>query len=362
MRKTEYELEVKERTKDIQACRKDLLMCSRTLSAFLVILIFAGIVILSASCRKQEKDAGPPETIRIGAYKGEYAALVWVAESEGFFAKYGLKAEVTGFESGVAAVEALMAGTQDVATAADSVFVSKALALASTSEIRILGGIARSESIKIVARKDRGITKPVDLKGKKIAYTSKSPAHYFLGRYLLYQHIDPRSVTIVDLPPLKLIEAISQGSVDAAIIWEPYAWRIKQNMADNVDSWPAQSDQQFSFLLICKIGYAENHPEAAKKLFRALNDAEALLRKDPPRAQQILARRLSLDERYLASAWRENIFGLSLDQALLLAMEDQTRWAIARGLAPAGKPFNYLKSVYPEPLVSVRPDAVILYP
>ncbi len=353
--------EVEARAKDIQARRKALLVGSGTLSAFLLTLIFIAIVILSPSCGKQEKTAGPPETIRIGAYKGEYAALVWVAESEGSFAKYGLTAEVTGYESGIAAVEALMAGAQDVATAADSVFVSKALALASISDIRLLGAIAKSESIKIVARKDRGITKPVDLKGRKIAFTAKSPAHYFLDRFLLYQHIDPRAVTIVDLPPLKLIEAISQGSVDAAITWEPYAWRIKQNPAVKVNSWPAQSDQQFSFVLICKTEYAEKHAETARKLFRALNDAELLLRTNPPRARRILAQRLSLDERYLASAWGENIFELSLDHALLLALEDQTRWAIAGGLAPAGKPFNYLKSIYHEPLRSVKPEAVTLY-
>ena len=96
-------------------------------------------------------------------------------------------------------------------------------------------------------------------------------------------------------------------------------------------------------------------------MFRALTDAEALVRKDPTRAQQVLARRLALDERYLVSVWSKHIIGLSLDQSLFVAMEDQARWAITRGFAPGGKPLNYLKSIYQEPLASVKPDAVTLF-
>jgi ABC-type nitrate/sulfonate/bicarbonate transport system substrate-binding protein len=326
------------------------------------VMIIVCAALFTAGCRDKadvERDTGKLETIRIGAYKGELATLVWVAESEGFFAKHGLKAQVTGFESGVAAVAALTTGTQDVATAADSVFVSESLG--NNSKLGILGVIALSDSIEIIARIDRGISSPADLKGKKIALTSKSPANYFLDRYLLYQHVDPRTVTIVDLPPLKLIEAILNGRVDAAIIWEPYARNIKQKLAGNALSWPAQSDQQFYFLLICGTDFAEKRPEAAKKMFRALTDAEVLVRKDPTRAQQALARRLALDERYLVSVWSKHIIRLSLDQSLFVAMEDQTRHAIARGVAPGGKPLNYLKSIYQEPLAAVRPDAVTLY-
>jgi NitT/TauT family transport system substrate-binding protein len=325
------------------------------------VMIIVCAVLFTAGCRDKEveEDIEKLETVRIGAFKGEIAALVWVAESEGFFKKYGLNAQVTGFESGVAAVEALMAGTQDIATAADSVFVSKSLK--DNSKIRILGVIALSDSIEIVARSDRGISLPADLKGKKIALTGKAPSHYFMDRYLLYHQIDPRTVTIVDLPPLKVIEAITKGSVDAAITWEPYVWNIKQKLADKVRSWPAQSDQKFHFLLICGTDFTEKRSPAAKKMFRALADAEVLVRKDPTRVQQALARRLALDDGYLVSVWPKHVIGLSLNQSLFVAMEDQARWAIARGFAPGDKPLNYLKSIHQEPLASVRPDAVTLY-
>ncbi len=325
----------------------------------MLILIF---LLLSAGCRDKADvggNAGKLETVRIAAFKGELATLVWVADGEGLFAKHGLDARVTGFESGVAAVDAVVAGTQDVATAAEFAFVSHTLA--GNSTMRILSEINRSESIEILARADRGIASPADLRGKRIAVTRGSAAEYFLYLYLLFHHLDPQSVTIVDLPPPQLVGAISQGSVDAAITWQPNVWKIQQELAGAVLSWPAQSDQQFYFLLLCETEFAEKRLHAVIKMIRALNDAETLVRREPARARRIVGRRLALDERYLASVWSKHTFGLTLEQALLVFMEDQARWAAAEGFAPAGRSLNYLKSLYQEPLASVKPDAVTLY-
>ncbi len=324
-----------------------------------VIFLIIGLLSSLISCSKKEQAAVPLETIRIGAFKGEFAALIWLADSEGFFVKYGLKADVTGYESGVAAVEALMAGNQDIATAADSVFVNKTFE--HKTDMAILAEIARSDSFAIVVRKDSGISAPIDLKGRRIALTSQTPSQYFLDRYLVYQHIDPRTVMLVNLPPLKLIEAITEGSIEAVITWEPYVWQIEQKLAGKTISWPAQAEQQFHFLLISASEFTEKRPETAKKLIQALAEAEDLIRKDPIRARQILMQRLSFQEDYLAKVWSKHIIGLSLDQTLLVAMEDKARWAIMKGLVPGAKPLNYLRSIYREPLMSVRPAAVTLY-
>lgn len=313
------------------------------------------------ACTPPPQQAGPAEAVRIAAFNGELAALVWLAESEGFFTRHGLQATVTGFPSGVASVDDLLAGNEDVATAADSVFVSKSLAPGNGGTLKILAEIARSESIQIVARLDRGIAAPADLSGKRIALTRQTPSAYFLDRYLLYNLIDQRSVTIVDLPPLGVVEAVVRGDVDAAVTWEPYVWDIEQRLAGNGRSWSAQSSQQFHFLLIGTADFAEKRPQAATKLFQALAEAEALIRADPERARSTLARRLTLDKRYLASVWPKHIVGLSLDQALLVSLEDQARWQIAEQLAPAARPPNYLQSISSAPLVSVKPDAVSLF-
>jgi ABC-type nitrate/sulfonate/bicarbonate transport system substrate-binding protein len=52
------------------------------------------------------------------------------------------------------------------------------------------------EAILIIARKDRGIAVPADLRGKKIGVVSTTAAHFFLDTYLATSFIDPKEVHV----------------------------------------------------------------------------------------------------------------------------------------------------------------------
>ena len=49
---------------------------------------------------------------------------------------------------------------------------------------------------------------------------------------------------------------------------------------------------------------------------------------------------------------------MSLDQSLILALEDESRWAIKRGLVREMNIPNYLDFIYLDGLTSVKPEAV----
>jgi NitT/TauT family transport system substrate-binding protein len=51
---------------------------------------------------------------------------------------------------------------------------------------------------------------------------------------------------------------------------------------------------------------------------------------------------------------------LGLDQSLLLALEEEARWAIANRLVPGTQVPNYLEFIHPEALSAVRPRSVFL--
>jgi NitT/TauT family transport system substrate-binding protein len=51
-------------------------------------------------------------------------------------------------------------------------------------------------------------------------------------------------------------------------------------------------------------------------------------------------------------------FALSLDQSLVLAMEDEGRWMINNNLTNAEKLPDFRNYIYPEGLMQVKPDAV----
>ncbi len=54
----------------------------------------------------------------------------------------------------------------------------------------------------------------------------------------------------------------------------------------------------------------------------------------------------------------KNNFILSLSQVLIIAMEDEARWAIKNNLTDATEVPNYLDYIYFDALEAVKPDAV----
>ena len=67
------------------------------------------------------------------------------------------------------------------------------------------------------------------------------------------------------------------------------------------------------------------------------------------------------DDRYLPAhlpGWADFNFKVGLQQSLLVTLEDQARWSMARGYAPAGPLPNLLPHLYLDALLAVQPERV----
>ena len=56
--------------------------------------------------------------------------------------------------------------------------------------------------------------------------------------------------------------------------------------------------------------------------------------------------------------WKEGKFTLFLDQALIVSLEDQARWAIKNELTDATGVPNYLNYIYLDTLEAVKPKSM----
>jgi hypothetical protein len=56
--------------------------------------------------------------------------------------------------------------------------------------------------------------------------------------------------------------------------------------------------------------------------------------------------------------WKQNQFSLSLDQSLILAMQDESRWLISNNLTTATSIPNFQNYIYIDGLNSVKPQSV----
>jgi NitT/TauT family transport system substrate-binding protein len=56
--------------------------------------------------------------------------------------------------------------------------------------------------------------------------------------------------------------------------------------------------------------------------------------------------------------WQDFRFAVKLDQALVLALEEESRWAVKKGLVKRTDTPDYLDYIYMDGLESVKPKAV----
>ena len=309
------------------------------------------VVFSSSACAPQI------ESITVAYSRFESTALFWIAYDQDFFRANGLNVTPREYASGVSAVDGMVNGEANLAIGANEYpLVGRAF---SNTKISTVATVAKSEFIYVIGRRDRGITKPTDLKGKKIGTTMRTIAEFYLGRFLELNGMDLRDVTLVDVEtPEEWVNAVVAGDIDAVATAQPYANSARDKLGANAIVWSAQSHQPLQTQVIATDAWIIQHPELIVRFLRALTSAEEFVIKNPTEAKAIVQKRLGLDAAYMDTVWSQNQFSLTLDESLMLAMEDEARWMIANNLTTENQVPNFLDYISEDALMHVKPNAV----
>jgi NitT/TauT family transport system substrate-binding protein len=179
-----------------------------------------------------------------------------------------------------------------------------------------------------------------------------------LGTFLAFNHLSLKDVALVDLNPAQMARAISNGDVDAIIVWDPYTYQIKKLLGENAIGWSGQSGQDFYFLLITREDIIKDNPLAINRFLKAMVQAEEFIIRANKEAKKIIASRLNTEPTYIQSVWAKNRFTVYLLQDILIAMEDEAGWMIKNHLTDKAKIPNYLHFIYLNGLKLVKPKGV----
>lgn len=332
-------------------------MTHRTMSRMVFGIIFLlTLTGMTASCRKPEKSAGPPEKVTIAYSTAFTAALVHIAFAKDFFTEEGLAATPQPHAFGKMALDAVIEGKADLATAADTPVM---FAVMGGRKIAILAVIQTSDmDTGIVARRDRGISKPSDLKGKTIGVTLGTTSDFFTEVFLIVHGIDRKQVTIIDLKPDEMAAALVTGKIDAASSWNPVLTQLQKDLKNNGLTFYDKTLYTGAFCAVAGQDFVKQHPEAVKKFLRALIRAETFVKQHPEESRRLVAKFVKTDEALVDEIWDIYHFRVTLDQALLVDLEDQTRWAMKYRLTTRRDMPNYLDFIDVDGLRAVKPEAV----
>ncbi len=322
----------------------------------LILILLISLTFGLAACNKTETATGPREKMTIAYWTGPSAALVQIAFAKNYFTEEGLEATPQPHPFGKIALGAVLDGNADIATVADTPIV---LAVTGGKPIYVLAVIqTANRNEAIIASRDRGIARPSDLKGKRIGVTSGTNSDFFAYSFLTANGIDLSQVKVIDLRPDEMLYALSKGKVDAVSTWNPNLQLIRKTLGSRVTIFYNEAVYTETFCLAAKQDFVKAHPEAIKKVLRALVRAESFVNKEQDESRRIVSESSKIDKALLDETWSAYSFKVALNQSLLVTLEDTTRWALMRKLAIGKGVPNYLDFIYLTGLQAVRPEAV----
>lgn len=221
--------------------------------------------------------AGAEEvTINIGYQPIVEPAIV--PQADGTYEKVtGAKINWQKFDGGADVIAALASGSIDIGYVGSSPLAAAASRELPFETIYVAGLISEAEALAV-----RGIDKPEDLAGKKIATPFVSTAHYSLLTALKHWKIDPKSVQVLNLRPPEIAAAWERGDIDGAYVWDPVLTQLKKNgtvLADSADvaKWGGPT---FDAWIVSK-KFAEQHPDVVTAFVKVTGDATAAYRANP---------------------------------------------------------------------------------
>lgn len=314
---------------------------TRRARSLMTVLLAAGfavsVALITPGCGK------PPTTkLRIGAYPSEMSAPIAVAGEKGFFRANGLEVAVTTHQTGVAAVNSLLAGEVDVATAADYVFATTSF---TAPDLRLLASIDRIQLTWFVTSRSSGISKTADLKGRSVGVPAGTVAEYALGSSLNRERLKLQDVSVINLAPKDMGEALRSGSVEAVVVWDPVAYELKEALGEDAVSWSTIGTQEFFLTMVSTEGDLKERPEMSERLMHSMLGAVDFIKGHPDEAKRIVSKAYGLGMPYLDYAWPNNHFEVSLTQGLMFQLDMEARWFEESGLAGASTAPDYLELI-----------------
>ena len=293
--------------------------------------------------------------LALAVSSGPVSLPIYVAQARGFFRDEGLELKLRECASGRECYQWLQDGQVDIATAAELLV---ATGIANRRDLAIVATISTSSyQIKLVARRSAQIVEAPQIRGKRVGTVPGSSAEYFLDNWLVFNDIDPAQVSVVGLPPDKLVAALEARSVDAIAIWEPLASSAALALGGDAITFASPRVYTQHFNLVGTRTTLSRREDDVVRLLRALVRAQRDIQEQPEAARALLAQRLHLAPAVAATMMENQDYRVRLDQSLVTTMQGEARWA-AHNAGGARGSTDMLRAIDAAPLLRVDAAAV----
>ncbi|MDJ0899277.1 MAG: ABC transporter substrate-binding protein [Xenococcus sp. MO_188.B8] len=250
-------------------------------SILLMLATFVSMLYIISGGQSQSNE----QVYRIGLGPWIGFGPIYLAQEKEFFQEVGIKPELTVITGLAERNSALKSGKIDALAAPVDYFV-----LSAGNRLETTTVMAIDESVGgdgIVAKKS--IKSFQDLKGKKVAFQRGLPSEFFLRALLQQNGMSPDDLDTVDMETAQGGAAFIAGQVDAAVLWEPWLTKAKEEGNGDI----LASTKQYPNLIVDCLAFnsrvVEQSPEDVQKIVDVVLKAIAYWQKNPEEANQIMA-------------------------------------------------------------------------
>lgn len=265
---------------------------STTRRAFLGGLAAAALTGVTGYALARRDPRSAAEPIRLGAMANLTHAPMLAGIGSGRIAAAlaPISIEVRLFRAGPRVAEALIGGAIDAGTAGPAPLVVHHARHRDGHPLRVVAGVC-SGGASLVVTKRSGITRPADVRGKRLAVTQLATTQdialrTWLKNAGLRDAASGGDVVVLAIAGATILDQMKRGDLDGAWLPEPWATRIVNDvegatrLVDERDLWP---DRKFSTAVLATL--AKNaDADWLLRLERALTEEVARAQRDPATA------------------------------------------------------------------------------
>lgn len=241
------------------------------------------------------KASTEPVTLRLGYFPNVTHAPALVGIEGGLFEEsFGdnVTLETTPFNAGPDVITAMYSGALDASFIGPSPTIS-GFQKSDGQAVRAVAGAA-SGGAYLVTKPE--ITKPTDLKGKKLSTPQLGNTQDVALRVWLKDHdltadtSGGGDVSIIPQENSLTLTAFQQGQIDGAWVPEPWATRLVEEgggkiLVDERDLWP--DGEYVTTNLIIRTEFLNEHPDVVKQLIEGELAAIELIESNPTEAKRL---------------------------------------------------------------------------
>jgi NitT/TauT family transport system substrate-binding protein len=255
-------------------------------------LFSAGLVLpsLSTSCNSRQTaiSSSTATPLIVGVqpwigFRGHY-----VATAKNLFAPEGVAVKEEFFQ---------------VATDTNTALASGKVDLAWIGGPDLLTLVAQSPSLRIIMVSDysngadgiigRNISKPEQLRGKKVAREDAPYAIVFLGEYLKRGGLTEKDVEVTPLSASDAVAAFASGKIDAATTYEPWLSKAAQEAQADI-IFTSKGTNIIPIVLATRTEVIESRRDDILKYLKSIDKAIAFADSNPEEAAEICAQKLGV--------------------------------------------------------------------